>query len=142
MISYKMKEDAAKINSEIKIIATKMPLVFHNYNYLNEDAMVVLKRRNDQLDEMRLETGFINEIADFSNLLNDCKKEFKQINDELKELGMENTLDDDGATHESLECMDGVSEVKGAQYHNEMISRENNFVPDHPAILKRRNRIL
>lgn len=53
MISDKLKQDAATITSELKVIATKMPLVFHNYDYLNEKASVVLKRRKGQLGEIK-----------------------------------------------------------------------------------------
>lgn len=65
MISNKMKQDAAKINSEIKIIATKMPLVFNNYNYLNEDPKLVLKRRNEELDEIKGKSDFLSKISTF-----------------------------------------------------------------------------
>lgn len=101
----------------------------------------MLKRRNDQLDEMNWVNGFLNDIADFSNLLNDCASEFKEINEELKKLGMDDMLDDDAAAaaEESLNSLDDANETKGDQHHNKTISRENSFVPDTPAIKHRRN---
>lgn len=134
MISNKMKEDAAKINSEINILATKMPLAFHNYNYLNEDAKVVLKRRNDQLDEIEGVNDFLKENTEFSRLLNTCKKEFKNINEELKQFGMES---DDDSAEKSLEDLDNSSEMKGGQYNNKTISRENSL--KDAAAIKSRN---
>lgn len=137
MISNKMKEDAARINTEIKILATKLPMVFHNYTYHNEDAKVVLKRRNDQLDEMKVVSEFVHEIADFSNLLDDCNKEFENVNEELRRLGVKNMLDDAGA-NDPAESLDHSSDVKGVKHHNFTISRDDNFIPDTPAISNRK----
>ncbi|KAG4079927.1 hypothetical protein HA402_006239 [Bradysia odoriphaga] len=95
MISTKLKEDAAKINSEIKKITTKIPLTFLNYTYHNEDTTVVLKRRNDQLDEMQDVKEFLNNNNTFSEVLRNCQADFKDVKEQLKRFEVDmNVLDD------------------------------------------------
>lgn len=141
MISSKMKEDAAKINSEIKIIATKIPLAFHNYNYLNEDVTVVLKRRNDQLDEIKGLKEFLNENAKFTSVLISCEKELENVNDELEQLGMTNKFSDTSANNsddDDKNCSDDSNGLKGNAHNNKTISRNDSFIPDTPAIKNRK----
>lgn len=89
MISTKMKEDAAKISSEIKKIATKIPLAFLNYSYLNEDAKVVLHRRNEQLDGMQDIKEFLNDSSTFSDVLRTCQADYKDVKEQLKRFEVE-----------------------------------------------------
>lgn len=83
MISTKMKEDAAKINAEIKKMSTKIPLAFLNYSYHNEDVKVVLQRRNDELNGMKDVKEFINDNIAFSDALKNCQADFMNVKEQL-----------------------------------------------------------
>lgn len=97
MISIKMKEDAAKISTEIKKFATKVPLAFLNYSYLNEDPKVVLDRRNNELNEVQKNVKeFLNDSDTFSEVLRNCQADFKDVKEQLMRFGVEmnDELDD------------------------------------------------
>lgn len=140
MISIKMKEDAARINSEIKIIGTKMPLVFHNYNYLNEDHRLVLKRRNDQLNEMKGVKDFLNGHCEYGKLLNDCETKFKNIDEHLEQLRMGRKVDDAYTTNAD-QSQEDSEDLETFNRQNITISRENSAMPDTPALSCNRKRL-
>lgn len=134
MISKKMKEDAARIKTEIGLIGRKITLVSLNYNYLNENATLVLKRRKSQLDEIGGVKEFLKENAEFSSLLNKCEKEFTNINNELKKFG----VFDSDANNSNEESSEGVN---CNQFKNMTISRDNSCIPDTPAIRSNRKKL-
>ncbi|KAJ6639236.1 hypothetical protein Bhyg_11978 [Pseudolycoriella hygida] len=105
-----MKEDAARVKSELKIIATKMPLVCNGYNYLNENRGDVLKRRSDQLVQTTPTNEFLDQNAEFQSLVNDCEEKLKAVKNEeaLEQNGSSNvprgTTEGPYKTNNELEC--------------------------------------